>query len=126
MLRIKNYTRGIVATLPLLCALAPIAVAAEQDNHPDPLFLTATNGPTNFLAVINTRTRETTYVPTGGTGGAGGNAGGVAVQGTLAAAVNFGSSNVTIFARHGTAIAPIQTIRTSSQPVSVSFGHNHL
>jgi len=66
------------------------------------------------------------FVPTGGLGGAGGNAGGVAVEGKLAAAVNFGSSNVTIFVRRGNAMAPTQMIKTSSQPVSVAFGRNHL
>ena len=59
-------------------------------------------------------------------GGASGNAGGVAVQGTLAAAVNFGSTNVTIFARRGNGMKVTQAIRTASQPLSVAFGHNHL
>jgi hypothetical protein len=65
-------------------------------------------------------------VPTGGAGGAGGNAGGVAVDGNLAAVVNFGSSNVTIFSRSGDAMAPIQLIATASKPVSVAFGQGHL
>src|SRR5262249_35298933 len=82
--------------------------------------------PNNFLAVVNTRTKQVTYVPTGGLGGASGNAGGVAVEGSLAVVVNFGSSNVTIFVRHGDAMQPTQVIKTSSQPVSVAFGHNHL
>jgi hypothetical protein len=92
----------------------------------DPLFLTATNGVNNFLAVVNARTKETDYVPTGGLGGVGGNAGGVAVSGPIAAVVNFGSSNVTIFARRGNAMEPAGTIKTASQPVSVAFGNNHL
>jgi hypothetical protein len=99
---------------------------ARQGRNQDPLFLTATNGANNFLAVINTRTKQTDYVPTGGLGGAGGNAGGVAVNDRIAAAVNFGSSNVTIFVRRGNAMEPTQVIKTSSQPVSVAFGHNHL
>jgi hypothetical protein len=133
MFQIKNHTGSMLATLPLMCALASFAVAADevhplarQGRSSDPLFLTATNGATNFLAVINARTMETNYVPTGGMGGASGNAGGVAVQGTLAAAVNFGSTNVTVFVRRGNAMQPMQTIKTSSQPLSVAFGHNHL
>ena len=83
--------------------------------------------PANFLAVVNTRTQETDYVPTGGTGGVQRrNAGGVAVQGQLAAVVNFGSSNVTIFVRQGNAMQPTQMIQTASKPVSVAFGHDHL
>jgi hypothetical protein len=50
----------------------------------------------------------------------------VAVNGRLAAVVNFGSSNVTIFIRRGDAMEPAQMIKTASQPVSVAFGHNHL
>jgi hypothetical protein len=79
-----------------------------------------------MLAVVNTRTKQVSYVPTGGLGGASGNAGGVAVSGSLAAVVNFGSSNVTIFVRRGNGLEPVQMIKTSSQPVSVAFGNNHL
>jgi hypothetical protein len=93
-----------------------------------PLFLTATNGSANLLAVIDTETQETDFVPTGGVGGVaqGSNAGGIAVQGQLAAVVNYGSLNVTIFARVGNAMQPIQMVKTTSQPVSVAFGHDHL
>lgn len=131
----KRIRAGKVpAILPLICAVVAttaygadeVQSLASQVRNQDPLFLTATNGATNFLAVINARTKEMDFVPTGGLGGASGNAGGVAVQGSLAAAVNFASSNVTIFVRRGNAMAPTQMIKTSSQPVSVAFGHNHL
>jgi len=130
----SNYAVTAQAMLPLMFAMAAsttfgadaLQAQARQGGDPDPLFLTATNAATNFLAVVNTRTKETNYVPTGGSGGVSGNAGGVAVQGQLAAVINFGSSNVTIFVRHGNAMQPTQVIPTSSQPVSVAFGHNHL
>jgi hypothetical protein len=48
------------------------------------------------------------------------------VSGDLAAAINFGSSTVTIFERVGNAMQPIQTVKITSQPVSVAFGHDHL
>jgi hypothetical protein len=129
-----NHAGAALAMMPLMCAVAAsttfgadvLQAQATQRSNPDPLFLTATNGATNFLAVVNTRTKETDYVPTGGTGGVSGNAGGVAVEGQLAAVINFGSSNVTIFVRQGNAMQPTQVIPTSSQPVSVAFGHNHL
>ncbi len=92
----------------------------------DPLLLTATNGKANYLAVINTRTKQVDYVATGGVGGVGGNAGGVAVAGDLAAVVNFGSSNVTVFVRQGNWMQPAQVITTASKPVSVAFGSDHL
>jgi len=129
----KNHTGNMLATVPLICAaMATIAGAQEPAapanpiGNPAPLFLTATNGATNYLAVINVRTKETKYVVTGGLGGASGNAGGVAVDGPLAAVVNFGSTNVTIFVRHGDSMQPTQVIATASKPVSVAFGHNHL
>jgi hypothetical protein len=132
MFRTTKHSYLMLANLALVCASIaiaadePHAVAAKADRGPGPLFLTATNAANNFLAVINARTRETNYVPTGGLGGAGGNAGGVAVEGKLAAVVNFGSTNVTIFVRRGDAMEPTQVIKTASQPVSVAFGHNHL
>ena len=123
-------------TLPLIFAAAAFTAAAadqtragavaEAQTAPAPLFLTATNGTTNYLAVVNTRTKQTTYIATGGNGGASGNAGGVAVDGKIAAVVNFGSGNVTIFVRRGDAMQPTQKIATASQPVSVAFGSGHL
>ena len=93
----KINRAAAIAALPLLCAgVAANGAAAERD----PLFLTATNtganGTGNFLAVIDTVTHETTYVPTGGAGGVSGNAGGIAVNGEVAAVINYGSSNVSI------------------------------
>ena len=132
MFPMKNHTGRMLAALPVLCAaMTSFALAADEaravaKQDRDPLFLTITNGAVNYLAVINTRTKETNFVPTGGTGGASGNAGGVAVEGKLAAAVNFGSMNVTVFVRRGDSMQPTQVIKTASQPVSVAFGHNHL
>ena len=135
MFAIYKQAARTLATLPLLYAAVALgATAADQVQATDaaaaaavvPLFLTATNGTTNYLAVINARTKQTTYVPTGGNGGASGNAGGVAVSGKVAAVVNFGSGNVTIFVRHGNSMEPTQKIATASQPVSVAFGNGHL
>ena len=130
----RNHAGKMLAILPLVCAMAaPTAFGADeqqlqagQNRGQAPLFLTATNAANNFLAVIDSRTKEMDFVPTGGSGGASGNAGGVAVEGSIAAVVNFGSSNVTIFVRRGNAMVRTQMVKTSSQPVSVAFGHNHL
>src|SRR3954451_990732 len=82
MFAITNRVRRTATMLPLICAVASLGFAsnqqkalAKQDRGRAPLFLTATNGTPNFLAVVNTETREVNYVPTGGSGGAGGNAG---------------------------------------------------
>jgi len=127
----KNLAGRGPAVLPLMCALAVAAVPGAGELHAQaataaPLFLTATNGTDNSLAVINTRTKEMVFVPTGGAGGASGNAGGVAVSGKLAAVVNFGSANVTIFQRKGNSMEPVQTVKTTAEPLSVTFGHDHL
>jgi hypothetical protein len=110
---------------------APAEPSAESSaaggKSAKPLFLTMTNGTgSNYLVVIDTNTKETSYLPTNGFGGASGNAGGVAVAGTLAAVVNFGSQNVTIFVRHGNNLQPTQMIPTASKPLSVAFAHSHL
>jgi hypothetical protein len=126
MLRISHRTSKVLTMLAIAASTALGAGEPPASVIGDPLFLTETNATVNQLAVINTRTQETDYVPTGGMGGASGNAGGVAVSGELAAAVNYGSSNVTIFVRRGNAMQQTQKIATTSKPLSVAFGHNHL
>ena len=113
---------GMFAVMVAVAASAAFGAAPNQA----PLFLTETNTSPNYLAVINTVSGQTSYVPTVGNGGASGNAGGVAVSGELAAAINFGSLTVTIFERLGGAMHPIQTVKTTVAPLSVSFGHDHL
>jgi hypothetical protein len=128
------YNGKALAALPWICAAVATLAFGADDLQPhvqdaakkDALFLTITNGTVNSLAVVNARTKQTSYVPTGGKGGASGNAGGVAVDGKLAAAVNFGSSSVTVFIRRGDAMQATQVIKTASQPVSLAFGQNHL
>jgi hypothetical protein len=119
--------------LPLACAaavissLSPATLSAQGRPGPhSPLLLTATNGTPNYLAAIDTQTGEVNYLPTGGNGGVSGNAGGVAVMGTIAAVVNFGSSTVSIFVRQGDTMQPMGMITTASKPVSVAFGNGHL
>lgn len=120
----KNQSAKTLAVLPLICAAMVSTAAADGLS---PLFLTATNNSSsNSLAIVNTATQQVSYVPTGGMGGASGNAGGVAVNGEMAAVVNFGSSNVTIFFRLGNTMIPTQIVKTASKPVSVAFGSNHL
>src|SRR5258705_6338629 len=87
MLTKRNYISRMLAIASLMCTIAMSAAfgaddlqpLAKQNRNQDPLFLAITNGTTNYLAVVNTRTKEIDYVPTGGRGGAGGNAGSVAV-----------------------------------------------
>lgn len=66
-------------------------------------------------------------VSTRGKGGVGGNARGVKqYDGRLVAAVNFGSGNVAIFKRVNGRLQFVDTVATTSAPVSVDFGNDHL
>src|SRR4051812_35400094 len=94
---------------------AEITQANNQGRQPhDTLFLTATNALRNSLAVINTRTRQVEYIPTGGSGVVGGNGGGVAVKGDLAVVINYGSVSVTPFVHIGNTMKPGTPITTQS------------
>ena len=129
MFPFKNRIPACLVAVPAICAAMTSAAAAERRAA---LFLTATNGTgaTNYLAIINTRTQETSYVPTGGLGGATGNAGGVAVNGEVAAVINFGSKNVTIFVREGDTMQPSEVEDKwrdpSGQPYLTLDQHIHL
>jgi hypothetical protein len=64
---------------------------------------------------------------TEGQGGAGGNARGVKqYKGELVAAVNNGSNTVALFKRNGDRLAFDRVVTTSSAPVSVDFGNDHM
>ena len=93
MLKKRTYARLRFAAFASMLAIAAstafgqdLQAEAKRGGGQDPLFLTETNGTANFLVVINSRTKQMNFVPTGGNGGVGGNAGGVAVEGKLAAA----------------------------------------
>lgn len=132
MLTKKSPARkALVMFILMFGVTASVAFGAdtsEAQSSQTPLFLTETNSVPNYLVVVNTATRETDYVPTGGNGGAaaGGNGGGVAVSGELAAAINYNSLTVTVFRRRGNSMEPVQKVTTTSQPLSVAFGHDHL
>ncbi|HVN05623.1 MAG TPA: hypothetical protein VMT86_14455 [Bryobacteraceae bacterium] len=90
------------------------------------LVVTASNAATNELMVYNTSGTLVQTVPTQGTGGVSGNAGGIEAQGNMLAVVNYGSLNVSIFARSTVGFAMTQLVPTISNPVSVAFSATHL
>jgi len=64
---------------------------------------------------------------TDGKGGAGGNARGVKqYKGELFAAVNYGSSTVAVYTREGDRLKLDKLVTTTSAPVSVDFGNDHM
>ncbi len=110
----------------LLSVLVPILAAAPAVAA-DTLVVTASNNATrNQLMVYNTSGKLIQVVPTGGQGGVSGNAGGIQAMGDLVAVVNFGSNSVSLFARAIGGFEMTQSVPTTSSPVSVAFGNNHL
>lgn len=118
MKRFGTYVLGAT-----LIAGAPALAHAAA---PTPLVVTASNESTNALLVISPDGTLLQNIPTGGQGGVGGNAGGIAVDGDTVAVVNFGSSSVTLFERQDSAFAETQLFGTVSAPVSVAFSKDHL
>jgi hypothetical protein len=120
--------RILTAAAAAVLLLGGAASAAAEDGAHDSLVLTASNATTNELLVLSTAGAVLKRIPTQGQGGVAGNAGGIAASRDRVAVVNFGSSNVSIFARDegGRYFRLERVIPTLGSPVSVAFGHDHL
>jgi hypothetical protein len=102
-------------------------VRAEQ--RPVTLAVTMTNDPvSNQIKVYDAATNVLLQtLSTDGQGGAGGNARGVRqYHNELFAAVNNGSSTVALFKRNGDRLVFDKVVTTTSAPVSVDFGNDHM
>ena len=119
---------AFVATL-----LLGLGSAIAADSPRDILVVTSTNDPAGNAVVVfklNPAAATLTFVdelPTGGQGGASGNAGAVQFKDVFGAVVNFGSNNLTRFIREGNSIQSHGTIALASgctQPVSVALDHH--
>lgn len=122
-----QMTKGAAAALLLVGGIlgAASAWAAPGDAA---LILTASNTATNHLLVFNSSGSLLKQIATQGQGGVAGNAGGIAAGEDRVAVVNFGSSNVTVFAPdgYGRFFRVERVFSTSGSPVSVAFGAHHL
>ena len=111
----------------LVCAAG---VAGVQAGHrAATLAVIMTNDPmTNQIKVYDVDTHVLLQtLSTHGKGGVGGNARGVKqYNGELFAAVNNGSNTVAIYKRDGNSLRFDKLVTTTSAPVSVDFGHDHL
>lgn len=118
----------VAAAAALLLAGAGLASAAHADAGSGALIVTASNATLNQLLVFNSAGTLLETIPTQGQGGVAGNAGGIAAWNGRVAVVNFGSNNVSVFARDkGLGSLHLeQVIPTHGSPVSVAFGENHL
>jgi len=113
----------------LLVVAAAVSTASATDRHGRDLAVVMTNDPaSNQVEVYDVGTGVLLQrLSTRGKGGAGGNAHGVRqLDGDLIAAVNFGSSSVTLFRREGDRLRFDGQVQTTSQPVSVEFGNGHM
>jgi hypothetical protein len=93
------------------------------------LAVTMTNDPSaNAIEVYDAASRaRLETLPTRGKGGVAGNARGIKQHdGELLAVVNNASSNVSLFRRQGNGFRFERLIQTTSAPVSIDFGNDHM
>jgi len=111
----------------LICAAGVASVHA--DHRAVTLAVTMTNDPmANEIKVYDVGTHVLLQtLSTYGKGGVGGNARGVnQFDGEVFAAVNNGSSTVALYRRNGNALKFDKLVTTTSAPVSVDFGNDHM
>lgn len=119
----------IWSTAALLFMGAATVTHVRADERPATLAIVMTNDPDkNEIQVYDASTNVLVQtLSTYGRGGVGGNARGVRqLDGEIFAAVNNGSATVAIFRRNGNGLKFDQLLTTSSAPVSVDFGNDHL
>jgi hypothetical protein len=128
--RMKN---GLISLLGMgaMALLASGTASANNDSNStadSTMVVTASNTARNQLLVYSTTGSLLKSIPTQGQGGVGGNAGGIAQHGNLLAAVNFGSSNVSVFNEvpGASSFNMAELVPSVASPVSVAFGNNHL
>jgi len=124
-----------MAKISVWCAAAALLAITQGTRliHADAgdatLAIVMTNDPTsNEIKVYDTQTKALLQtLSTHGQGGVAGNARGIRqLDGELVAVVNNGSNDVAVFKRDGNGLKFDQLIPTTSAPVSVDFGNDHL
>jgi len=120
--------RMLSATIACL-AIAAATTGLRASGHERTLVVTMTNDQnSNQIQVYDAESHALLQtLSTHGKGGVSGNARGVKqYDGRLVAAVNNGSGNVAVFRRDGDVLKFDELIQTTSAPVSVDFGNDHL
>lgn len=105
-----------------------VAARADQPNMSTLAVVMTNDAQVNQIKVYDARTKALVQtLATDGMGGVGGNARGVKqFEGEIVAAVNFGSNSVAVFRRHGDRLRFDKTVTTTSPPVSIDFGNDHM
>ena len=117
------------ATVTVLAFAAGGTGIHASDRHGRTLVVTMTNDPNaNELRVYDAQSHVLLQtLSTHGQGGVGGNARGIKQHdGRLVAVVNNGSNSVALFRREGDMLKFDKVVSTTSGPVSVDFGNDHL
>ena len=112
-----------------LLILAASMASVHADQRGATLAVVMTNDPqANQIEVYDTRTQALLQtLSTQGKGGVGGNARGVKqLNGELVAVVNYGSNSVALFKRHADRLSLDRIVTTTSAPVSIDFGNDHM
>ena len=119
----------VLCTVVACLAAAAGATRIHASGHDRTLVVTMTNDPdTNEIKVYDADSHALLQtLSTHGKGGVGGNARGIKqYERTLVAVVNNGSNTVALFRRNGDALKFEKLVTTTSAPVSVDFGNDHL
>jgi len=124
-----------VSGIPIILFLTVVSAIAA-DSGRDVLVLTSTNNPTGNEVVIFRLSKSVTpslsldtTLPTGGKGGASGNAGILQFRDSLGAVANYGSNTVTTLQRDGDSISVGKSINLAqgcTSPDSVALAHDQL
>jgi hypothetical protein len=113
----------------VLLLIAGYSAKVHAEDTEKTLVITMTNDPeANAVVVFDPATHARLQtLSTNGKGGAGGNARGVAqYEDRLVAAVNNKSGTVAVFERAGDRLAYVQSVVTTSPPLSVDFANGHM
>jgi hypothetical protein len=112
----------------VLLVLATAATPHAQDRDGTLAVVMTNDSADNSIKVFDADTRTLLQtLPTAGRGGAGQNQGGVRqYNGELLAAVNNGSNSVALFRRDGRLLRFAGLVTTTSAPVSIAFGNDHM
>ena len=123
------FRNSIILAATIGLVLVTGVTHAEAGHTAASLAVTMTNDPmANQIKVYDTDSGALVQtLSTHGKGGAGGNARGVKqFSNTVVAVVNNGSGDVALFLRVGDRLRFDKVVRTTSAPVSIDFGNDHM
>jgi len=122
------FKRSVLCGATMVLAISA-GLTIHADSRERTLVVTMTNDPqANQIKVYDAESHALLQtISARGKGGVGGNARGVRqLDGEIFAAVNNGSNTVAVFRRDGSGLLFDQLVSTTSAPVSIDFGFDHM